>query len=172
MEQENKYSAIEEQIDALLSDGRLYLWPPGSLTFISVNMLLILGSVALLLTALNPLILDPTPEGVVFVYVGEVVLTLTIVTPAFMVMRGFRKALGVLKNIAITLTILLALFGTLSEFKNGYLNIFIGIGLGSLLISLILLKSPTYQLFSLFTARRRELALQDIAKKKKILKKS
>jgi hypothetical protein len=88
-----------------------------------------------------------------------------------MVMRGFRKALGILKYIVITLTILLTLFGTLSEFKNGYLNIFIGIGFGSLLISLILLKSPTYQLFSLFTARRRELALQDIAKKKKFLKK-
>jgi hypothetical protein len=171
MEQDNKYSAIEKQIDALLSDGRLHLWPPGSLTFVSVNMLLILGSAMLTLTALNGLILNPTPEGAVFVFAAETIITLTIVTPAFMVMRGFRKALGVLKNIAITLTILLALFGILSEFKSVYLNIFISIGLGSLLIALILLNSPSYQLFSLFTARRRELALEDIAKKKQFLKK-
>jgi hypothetical protein len=171
MEQDNKYSAIEEQIDALLSDGRLHLWPPGSLTFISVNMLLILGSAMLILTAQDVLFGGQIYQAAVFSCIGEVVLTLTTVTPAFMVMRGFRKALGILKYIVITLTILLTLFGTLSEFKNGYLNIFIGIGFGSLLISLILLKSPTYQLFSLFTARRRELALQDIAKKKKFLKK-
>ncbi len=165
MKQDNKYSAVEEQIDVLLSDGRLHLFPPGTWTFVSVIMLLIFGMAALTVTASLVLFPNQIPEGAVFECVASVVLTLTMSIPAGMVARGYRKASGVLKYIVIIIAISLALFGTLSEFTVGKL-IFIGLGLGSLLFSLRLLKSPSFIMYSLIAARRRELALEDIAKRK------
>jgi hypothetical protein len=155
----NKYVNLERQIDEILSEGKIYIFPPGLGVFLLVNLLMVVG-IAMLVLVSQDVIFDQMESAMIFSFVAGIALSLGIVTPPFLVLRGFRKAHTYLKYIIIALIILILLFAVLSLIKGSQFGIFSVIGFISMLGAYQLVKGDTYQLLSLFTARRRELALQ------------
>ncbi len=166
---DNKYADLEKAIDLILADGRIILFPPGSLVFILVNMLMLIGAASLGVVASQVLFAGQMEKGAVFAFVGVLILTILIVTPAFSVFLGFRRAVNYLRIIIIALLTLLVAFGVVDVINQGELILISIIGSVSMIISLLLVCSNSYQLFRVFVARRRELRLLDIEKKKHFL---
>lgn len=167
---ENKYAEVERHIDEILSDGRLHIFPPGFWAFLLVNMLMIVGISGLLIAA-KDVLFDEMEQAATFMVLGMLVLSILIVTPPFLVIRGFRKALPFLKKMIIVLSV----FTSISAFANlmigGSYGLFATAGFICLVIAYMLSNSNAYQLLSLFTARRRELALEALEKRKRVLSK-
>jgi hypothetical protein len=168
---ENKYAELERQVDEILSDGKLHLLPPGFVTFLLVNLLMIVGMCGLLIAA-KDVLFDQMEQAATFMVLGVLVFSIIIVTPPFLVLRGFRKALPFLKRIIIVLSVLTLISGLANFMIWGVYGIYAVVGFICLVIAYMLANSNAYQLLSIFTARRRELALEAMAHKKEILSKS
>ncbi len=163
---DNKYTKLERQIDEILSDGKIYILPPGFWVFVLVNVLMMIGVAMLVVVAQDVLFVGQILKAAVFSVIAILGLALIIVTPAFFVMRGFRKAVNYLRVVIIAVLTLIVAFGVVNVINHGTSSIFIGIGLMSMMISFLLVYSNSYQLLSIFTSRRREMALRDIEEKK------
>ena len=85
---ENKYAELEKQIDEILSDGKLVLFPPGTGTFLLVNLLVLIGIAGLIVSA-QEILFDKTEQAMIFFVVAGLVLSITVVTPPFFLIRGF-----------------------------------------------------------------------------------
>jgi hypothetical protein len=167
---ENKYAEVERQIDEILSDGKLHLIPPGFWTFLLVNMLMIVGICGLLIAA-KDVLFDQMEQAATFMVLGMLVFSIIIVTPPFLVIRGFRKALPFLKRMIIVLSVLTLISGLANLIIGGSYGLFAAAGFICLVIAYMLANSNAYQLLSLFTARRRELALEALERRKRVLTK-
>jgi len=161
----NKYAHIEKQIDKYLLEYKILVFPPGSLVFFSVNMLLIFGAAALILT-IQDVIFTNFKTAAIFTVVSEVIMSLIIVAPPSLVIWGFRKAFFYLKFLVVTLTVSMSLFTIAEIFSNGKFLPMSFAGLICLAVVYFMVNSPSYILFSLFTARRRELAVEERGRKK------
>lgn len=168
---DNKYADLEKQIDDILSDGKLYLLPPGFWMFLLVNLLLMIGVAVLVIVAQNVLFAGQMERAMIFSVVSGIALALVIVTPPFFVLRGFRRALTYLRILIILLSVLILLFGVADIVTGGNLGLYAVIGFIVMVSAYLAVKSNTYQLLSIFTARRRELALQDVERRKQVLSK-
>ncbi len=167
---ENKYAEVERQIDEILSDGRLHFFPPGFWIFLLVNMLMIVGISGFLIAA-KDVLFDQMEQAATFAVLGGVVLSIIIVTPPFLVMRGFRKALRFLKKMIIFLAVLTFISGFANLMIGGLYGLHAAVGFICLVFAYLLANGNSYQLLSLFTARRRELALEALEKRKRALSK-
>jgi len=166
---DNKYADLEKQIDEILSDGKLYLYPPGLWIFLLVNLLMMIGVGMLIVTA-QDVLFDRMESAMIFSFITGIVLALVIVTPPFLVIRGFRKALSYVKVMIVVLAVLIAIFAVIELIIGGLFGLYGVIGFISMGIAYLCVNSSSYQLLSIFSARRRELALQDIERKKQFLK--
>ncbi|MGD8940892.1 MAG: hypothetical protein PVJ72_16015 [Gammaproteobacteria bacterium] len=167
---ENKYAEVEKQIDEILSDGKLHLFPPGFGTFLLVNLLMIVGICGLLIAA-KDVLFDQMEQAATFMVLGVLVFSIIIVTPPFLVVRGFRKALPFLKRMIIVLSVLTFISGVANLMIGGFYGLYAAVGFICLVIAYMLANSNAYQLLSMFTARRRELALEALERKKEVLSK-
>ena len=167
---ENKYAEVEKQIDEILSDGKLHLFPPGFGTFLLVNLLMIVGICGLLIAA-KDVLFDQMEQAATFMVLGVLVFSIIIVTPPFLVVRGFRKALPFLKIKIIVLSMLTFIAGFANLMVGDLYGLYAAIGFLSLVVAYMLTNSNAYQLLSMFTARRRELVLEALERKKEVLSK-
>ena len=165
----DKYADLEKQIDEILSDGKFYLFPPGLWLFLLVNVLMMIG-VGLFIVTAQDVLFDQIKPAMIFSFVAGIVLALVIVTPPFLVIRGFRKALSYLKVMIVVLSVLILVVAAVDIVIGGPFGLYAVIGFLSMASAYFCVNSSTYQLLSLFTARRRELALRDLERKKEFLK--
>ena len=167
---ENKYANLEKQIDEILSDGKLVLFPPGTGAFLLVNLLVLVGISGLIISA-QEILFDKTESAMIFFMASGLVLCVIAVTPPFFMIRGFRKALPYAKKMIVFLSILTLVFGLLNLVNGGKSSLFAVISFIALVLAYMLANSNAYLLLSIFTARRRELALEALEKRRRVLSK-
>ena len=78
----DKYADLEKQIDEILSDGKLYLFPPGLWLFLLVNVLMMIG-VGLFIVTAQDVLFDQIKPAMIFSFVAGIVLALVIVNSPF-----------------------------------------------------------------------------------------
>jgi len=166
----NKYENAEKLIDESLSAGKIYIFPPGFMLFMLVNMLLIFGSTMLVLT-IQDVVFNNIETAMVFTVSMGVVMAFVIVTPPFFIIWGYRKAYFFLKLLVIALSLFMSVFTSIAAYTGSKLLPLSFSGLICMVVIYFLVISPTYIVFSLFTARRRELAIEKKTHEKKLFSK-
>lgn len=149
---------LDKQLDAILADGRIHLIPPGFMVFLAVNLLLMVAVAMWILVAQAVLFPGQTEKAAVFSVIAGLFLSVGIVTPAFLVLRGFANAMCYLQWVMGCLLGLLVISSGWYLVQNNAFNVFTGVGFVAVIVAFILVRSDRYQLLSHFTRRRRALA--------------
>ena len=165
---DNKYEKIEQDIDKILSEDKIYVFPPGFTIFLIVNLLLLFSAASLIIT-IQDVLFTNIKTAMVFTVTSELIMAIVVVVPPALIIWGYRNAFVYLKFLVITLTILMSIFTIIETFTNGKFLPLSFAGLVCLVIVYFMINSPTYVVFRLFTARRRELAVKKKAGVKEII---
>lgn len=162
---EKENADLERQVKKRSSSGELYLLPPGFWVFVLVNMLLILAVGMLVLLSQSVFFAGEREKAAVFSVISGGGLAIVIVTPAFFVMRGFRKALHYMKILPVIILLLIVFAASVDAVNRGQLSLFAVVGFIAGIAATSLIRGKSYRLLSLFTAARRGLAVNDAERK-------
>ena len=149
---------LEADIDKQLLE-RIYIRSPGGFVFISTNMLVLFGVATLTIVAIGLFFSDRTESGSMFMFLSSIAWGIIVVTPPFLLAWGYRWAYPYFYSLVAILLCVSLLFITISTIKNGATNSLNGFSMAStafFAIALYLIRTPTYTLFCIFSARRRE----------------
>ena len=157
-----------KELEDLESTGTIKLIPPGTWVFIAINLLLLMTTVFLMLKIGFGLNID-RKQLMTFVLFSPIFLSFILVTPSFLVVKGFPKFVDVIKIFALLIfmfTIAQALFLSPNVASNA--NIFL-IVLST--INLYLVYSRSFKVFYSYSAKVREIKLEEYEEYKNELRK-
>jgi len=157
-----------KELEDLESTGTIRLIPSGFWAFIAINLLLIITTVFLMYKIGLGFNID-RKKLMTFVLFSPIFLSFILVTPSFLVVKGFPKFVTVIKIFALLifmLSVAQALFisAKVATFSNISLII-----LSS--INLYLVYSRPFKVFYSYSAKVREIKLEEYGEYKKELRK-
>jgi len=157
-----------KELKDLEATGTIQLIPPGFWAFIAINLLLIVTTVFLMFKLGIGFNID-RKELMTFILFSPIVLSFILVTPSFLVIKGFPKFVTVVKIFAL----LIFMFSIAQAFylsqKTATFSNYSLIILA--LLNLYLVYSRPFKVFYLYSAKVREIKLEEYEEYKKELQK-